>query len=709
MIPGNKTRSGLFIKTWQCVQVEFSWVCSMELFLVFALLLWQCSGQLVQDTSIYGKFEQAVVAIDARERAQVLAKCFWGLGFPTCMATLQDDDIVQQRNLVYYNEMPDNYGANYCLACCGEHENKIDTWDLMCDMDIQTASESNVYGYELRLASNQYDGDQTVITCPLKRSACSYEADGTTLISCVGDDTYLVGYTLTLSIQKYDQNFNYWRGIASCTIEAEESTTPLASGDQFRETIVMEYPFDWAHSLDFAKPVLVLTALVFFAYMLLYFCRRKRCCFCQAKLVWSEDMCIRCKFVGADPPDPVLLAALESKGEHAQGLEPERFPGSTRAIAFARRTYKDAGRLWNARRIYAEKAAEEAEKKRQSEEEQAEKDALEQAQKDAAADEAGLFTHDDSTVGGDSVNPEGRSPIVDPEHDAAQAGLEGDEEEQKEEKKEEEGQGEGEGVGERRDEENGKEDREGSGSKKEEGSDKKEGDKDKDKDEAAVPYKKPWLPKWKYPRWMKRLGFGKNKNKAPRVNPNLLAFPEHVIYAAVGHHKPPAPDESMEKQRREMMVSALGYMPGEEVDEEGNVVVHDSDEDETEEISVYGHKRDTRTKYEMDGTPYWQQEMDLERSKIRKPPVEPDWWSDWGCEAFFMVSNPCKKTRAQKIAAQLRGRGKFKKKRNYYCCAEHSLPKVKHMAPFLGLFACIMLFVLITFVLLFTGLDFSGS
>ena len=120
---------------------------------------------------------------------------------------------------------------------------------------------------------------------------------------------------------------------------------------------------------------------------------------------------------------------------------------------------------------------------------------------------------------------------------------------------------------------------------------------------------------------MKRLGFGKNKNKAPRVNPNLLAFPEHVIYAAVGHHKPPAPDESMEKQRREMMVSALGYMPGEEVDEEGNVVVHDSDEDETEEISVYGHKRDTRTKYEMDGTPYWQQEMDLERSKIRKPPV----------------------------------------------------------------------------------------
>ena len=86
---------------------------------------------------------------------------------------------------------------------------------------------------------------------------------------------------------------------------------------------------------------------------------------------------------------------------------------------------------------------------------------------------------------------------------------------------------------------------------------------------------------------MKRLGFGKKKDKAPRVNPNLLAFPEHVIYAAVGHHKPPAPDESMEKRRREMMVSALGYMPGEELDEEGNVI-NDSDEDETEEISFTG-------------------------------------------------------------------------------------------------------------------------
>ena len=652
----------------------------------------------MQDTSIYGKFEQAVVDIDARERAQVLAKCFWGLGFPTCMANLQDDDIVQQRNLPYYNEMPDNYGANYCLACCGDHEDRVDTWDLMCDMDIQTASESNVYGWELRLASNQYDGDQTVVTCPLKRSACSYESDGTTLISCGTDDTYLVGYTLTLEIQKYDQNFNYWRGIASCSIVAEESTTPLASGDQFRETIVMNYPFKFEHSLDFAKPVLVLVALVFFAYMLLYICRRKRCCYCQNKLVWSEDMCIRCKFVGADPPDPVLLAALESKGQHGQGTEPERFPGSTRVIAFARTSYKRAGRLWNARRIYAEKQAEEADKKRREEEEKAEKDAIEKAKVDAAADEAVLFTHhDDSTVGGDSVNPEegDGGKAVDGDDDA-QVGLkggDGEEEEHKEEKvgekeeKKAEGEGDPEGEG------------EGVG-KDGESQDKKE------KEPPALP-KKPWFT-FKYPRWMKRLGFGKKKEKVPHVNPNLLAYPEHVIYAAVGHHRPPPPDEVMEKERREIIVSALGYVPGEDVDEHGNPVNHDSDQDETEEVSVYGHKRDTRNKYEMDGTPYWQLEMEIERSKIRQPPPEPDWWADWGCESFFLISNRCKQTRAQKIAAQLRGRGRFKKKRSYFCCSDRSVPTLRHAAPFIMMFGCIMLFILFTFVLLFSGLDFSG-
>ena len=81
--------------------------------LVLSATLLPVSGQMVQDTQIYGKFEQAVIPIDAREKGQILAKCFWGLGFTSCRAALQDDDIIQQRNLPYYNTLPDNYGTNW--------------------------------------------------------------------------------------------------------------------------------------------------------------------------------------------------------------------------------------------------------------------------------------------------------------------------------------------------------------------------------------------------------------------------------------------------------------------------------------------------------------------------------------------------------------------------------------------------------------------
>jgi len=36
-----------------------------------------------------------------------------------------------------------------------------------------------------------------------------------------------------------------------------------------------------------------------------------------------------CKFYGVQPPDPVLMKALEEKTEQLQGRIPERFPGST--------------------------------------------------------------------------------------------------------------------------------------------------------------------------------------------------------------------------------------------------------------------------------------------------------------------------------------------------------------------------------------------
>ena len=80
---------------------------------------------------------------------------------------------------------------------------------------------------------------------------------------------------------------------------------------------------------------------------------------------------------------------------------------------------------------------------------------------------------------------------------------------------------------------------------------------------TVVPYRRPW----RYPKWMKYFGF-RNKQKAvvPIVNPNILPYPKHIIYAAIGHHKPPPPDEKMEAERRAIFMEALGYYCLEELD-----------------------------------------------------------------------------------------------------------------------------------------------
>jgi hypothetical protein len=46
-------------------------------------------------------------------------------------------------------------------------------------------------------------------------------------------------------------------------------------------------------------------------YVLLYFCRRKKCPICTKKLVIFPNRCYVCVFVGAEMPDPVLLKILE--------------------------------------------------------------------------------------------------------------------------------------------------------------------------------------------------------------------------------------------------------------------------------------------------------------------------------------------------------------------------------------------------------------
>lgn len=305
--------------------------------IIFVLLSFLLCRVNAQDLSIYGVFDSYLNQLTARQKNVVYSRCVQGLGLITCTPGIADDDLVKSYYNPYYVDLASIRGSNYCLQCCGSFPDYVDVWDLSCPVDMGTRNLVNLYGYELRLARNKYVGDTEVIICPLRRSACIYDDTGKTL-SCnrANDNTFLTGYTLYINVEKYDDNFKYWRGVTSCTIESHESTTPMNNGDMFTEKIIMTYtPLKQPH-IDNFKILIVLVTLIFLVFIALYFCRRKRCPYCQNKLVVSMNMCIMCKLVGAKPPDPVLIQALESKGEHIQGEIPERFPWSKKVVVFIR-------------------------------------------------------------------------------------------------------------------------------------------------------------------------------------------------------------------------------------------------------------------------------------------------------------------------------------------------------------------------------------
>ena len=64
-------------------------------------------------------------------------------------------------------------------------------------------------------------------------------------------------------------------------------------------------------------------------------------------------------------------------------------------------------------------------------------------------------------------------------------------------------------------------------------------------------------PKW-FKRWRKRR---LERLAANRINPNLLPFPKHVIYGAVGHPDVPEMDPESAAKRKQIMIESLGFDP----------------------------------------------------------------------------------------------------------------------------------------------------
>jgi hypothetical protein len=130
-----------------------------------------------QGPSIYGKINRYTIPIDAKEVGQIYGKCFSGIGLTSCLPDLSaTDDSVIASELPYYRDLPSLYGAAYCLQCCGSSEDNIDHWNLDCELDAKTAASTNLYGYEFKFARRQTLLDTTVISCPLRRTACQYSS-----------------------------------------------------------------------------------------------------------------------------------------------------------------------------------------------------------------------------------------------------------------------------------------------------------------------------------------------------------------------------------------------------------------------------------------------------------------------------------------------------------------------------------------------------
>lgn len=295
--------------------------------IIVVLLALCCRVSLAQDYFIYGVVQDYKTVVTPRRRSEVYSKCFAGLSFTTCLPNVPDDDIVRNYDLQYYQDLASIQGQFYCLQCCGDPPDYTDTWDLSCPLTEATAVTSNLYGGELWLARKRDDTDTELVQCSIKRTACEYKENGMTL-NCDNrptDTTYLHGYTVTITVQQYDKNFEFWRGVSKCSVESIESEFPLAEGDIFHEKIILVHvPIDTFSSDDFGKMAVITACLLIVVYGTLYFFRRKRCEYCQKKLVFSPRLCYICVLVGAEPPDPVLLKALEERGEHMQGKPPER-------------------------------------------------------------------------------------------------------------------------------------------------------------------------------------------------------------------------------------------------------------------------------------------------------------------------------------------------------------------------------------------------
>jgi hypothetical protein len=236
---------------------------------------------------------------------QMPDSCFAGLNMSDCNATSYRQDSADYRNVAprkpYCAEVCSNAntipGINgrwlrerddyTCRVISNEALNEGNPNPTQNENFIMTRSgydHSNLYMYEFRFRSKSYEGDDTIVTCPLKRSDCGYTATNFLLDMCGNNDnTFLAGYRLRVLLNhayrdtrdfpdddKYnDDEFpDRWWAVKSCSAEPIEVLTPPAFFEEHIEYFyvprIYYYPLWWIVSSVLAAALLLFSCATYY-------------------------------------------------------------------------------------------------------------------------------------------------------------------------------------------------------------------------------------------------------------------------------------------------------------------------------------------------------------------------------------------------------------------------------------------------------------
>jgi hypothetical protein len=275
--------------------------------------------------------------IYANEKLTVPDTCFRGFNASNCTIIEGYDKSPLCTNVCSQKKTIDSLHGQKMrkrrITKCGSVDNSfIDSIENFAMIDGK-AFPSNVYGYEFRFRGKRYELDSTVVTCPLKRTACNYV--GNILIDCAAtnDNTYLAGYHVNVELKRsfrdrrtypaIDDNLiddeeypQHWWGVKSCSAVAIEVFHPP---DTIQESIKFYWtPENYVFSPYQLSYFVIVPIIFFFVFYVRYFATE--CVLCGKKNAFlnKNEICLLCRFYGVELPPPTILDRLKAEKAERQ-------------------------------------------------------------------------------------------------------------------------------------------------------------------------------------------------------------------------------------------------------------------------------------------------------------------------------------------------------------------------------------------------------